>query len=113
MKVRIPVILLGLITFMGVACAHDSHRPELNEWFMKLHSKFHVPCCSGSDATVVRDADWDTKDGHFIVRMNGNWVNVPDEAVIDDPNLDGQTLIWPYFVNGSPQVRCFMPGAGG
>jgi hypothetical protein len=115
-KAGLVALFMGFMT--PVSIAHDQHRPELNNWFMNLKSKAKVPCCSGSDATVVRDADWDTKDGHYRVRLEGQWVDVPDDAVIEEPNLDGQTLVWPIFYNplGSPArivIRCFMPGAGG
>ncbi|WP_109141786.1 hypothetical protein [Bradyrhizobium sp. SUTN9-2] len=22
---------------------------------------------------------------------------------------DGRTMVWPYYVNGRPKIRCFMP----
>lgn len=102
----ISVVLL----FMAVAHAHDSHRPELNEWFMGLHSDGGAWCCNGDDTTQVDE--WESKDGHYRVKVNGRWLDVPDDAVISKPNLDGQTLVWlkAYPPNA---VRCFMPGAGG
>jgi len=24
---------------------------------------------------------------------------------------DGRTMVWPYYVNGRPKIRCFMPGS--
>jgi hypothetical protein len=35
------------------------------------------PCCDGTDAERVDDADWETKDGQYRVRINGEWVDVP------------------------------------
>lgn len=117
-KARPLVVLAGLLALVSVSYAHDSHRPELNNWFSGLKSEGGGLCCSGSDATVIRDADWDTKDGHYRVRIEGQWVDVPDDAVVKGPNLDGQTLAWPIYYRslGEPArigIRCFMPGTQG
>jgi hypothetical protein len=93
------------------AAAHDHNRPGLNGWFMGLQSKAKAPCCDGSDATRVDDADWETRGGHYRVRLDGQWVEVPDSAVVEGPNRAGPTMVWPYYVNGLPVVRCFMPGS--
>jgi len=45
------------------------------------------------------------------VRINGEWIDVPDEAVVIEPNRVGRTMVWPYFINGRPIIRCFMPGS--
>lgn len=81
-------------------------------WFDSLKSKTG-PCCSDADGTAVTDADWDSKDGHYRVRLNGRWVDVPDDAVLKEPNRDGRTIVWPYYVNGSPIIRCFIAGVMG
>lgn len=88
--------------------AHDHEHPELQDWYE--HLRGNGPCCDGSDAKHVADVDWETKDGHYRVRMEGKWVDVPDAAVVQGPNRDGRTLVWPYWINGEPQIRCFMPG---
>jgi hypothetical protein len=38
---------------------------------------------------------------------------VPEDALITEPNLAGRTMVWPTWLNGHPQVRCFMPGSMG
>jgi hypothetical protein len=64
----------------------------LHEWFERLVSGKGL-CCSYADGYVVADADWDSKDGHYRVRVpeavNSNnllWVDVPNEAVITEAN---------------------------
>jgi hypothetical protein len=86
--------------------------PELNGWYESLHSG-KGPCCDGSDAKRVDDADWETKDGHYRVRIDSEWVDVPNEAVVDGPNRAGRTMVWPYYLDGHPKARCFMPGSMG
>lgn len=99
-----------LILIMAVAFAHDHGRPELNRWFKDLHASNGVACCDGSDATSLDDVDWDTKDDHYRVRIEGQWIDVPDEAVIKEPNKAGQAMVWPYYSGGLIVVRCFIPG---
>lgn len=105
------IIALAILLASSVALAHDHNRPELDGWFMGLHSKAGVSCCSGSDAWRVDDPDWESRDGHYRVRIDGDWIDVPDSAVIDGPNKAGPTLVWPYYQDGRPAVRCFLPGS--
>ena len=66
---------------------------------------------SAPHAKRVDAADWESKDGHYRVRIDGEWVDVPSEAVVDGPNLAGRTMVWPYYRDGHPRARCFMPGS--
>ena len=114
MMMRIVLIFLLLCT---PAYAHDPSHPELNEWFNRLASGKGL-CCSFADGFVVSDVDWESKDGHYRVRLEGRWIDVPDDAVITEPNRAGRTMVWPYMAVGgadSPilKIRCFMPGSMG
>jgi hypothetical protein len=82
----------------------------LKGWFDSLHSKSGGNCCSNTDGMALSDVDWDTKDGHYRVRLDGEWVDVPGDAVITEPNRAGRTMVWPYYVQGRPVIRCFLPG---
>lgn len=107
------ILMFGLLFLVHACHAHDHNHPELNGWLMSLRNNKGVPCCDGSDATRLSDVDWESKDGHYRVRLMGDdWVDVPDEAVIEQPNRAGQTLVWPYYLNGQLRgIRCFMPGS--
>jgi hypothetical protein len=112
--VRIVLILLLLCS---PALAHDPSRPELNEWFNRLASGKGL-CCSFVDGFAVSDVDWESKDGHYRVRLEGRWIDVPDDAVITEPNRAGRTMVWPYTADRGTdhpftQIRCFMPGSMG
>ncbi|MGY3440467.1 hypothetical protein ACVW17_000468 [Bradyrhizobium sp. USDA 4473] len=114
-RLRMTLTVLTALLSMaaiGPSRAHDHDHPELNGWYESLQSG-KGPCCDGTDATRVDDADWDTKDGHYRVRLDGEWVDVPDEAVVTGPNRAGHTMVWPYYLNGHPRPRCFMPGSMG
>ena len=100
------------ISTVGRARGHDHQHPELNGWYESLHSG-KGPCCDGTDANRVDDADWETKDGHYRVRIDGEWVDVPNEAIVSGPNYAGRAMVWPYYLNGHPTARCFIPGSMG
>ena len=38
-------------------------------------------------------------------------VDVPDEAVITEPNRIGRTMVWPIRGYLGLSIRCFMPGS--
>jgi hypothetical protein len=103
-------IALCLISLTSIpALAHDPSHPELNGWFDSLTSG-KGPCCSQSDGTTVADPDWESVGGHYRVRIDGAWVDVPDEAVIKGPNLIGRTWVWPIRGPSGITIRCFIPG---
>ena len=101
---------------------------DLKPWFDSLSSKKGL-CCSFADGVSIKDVDWDTKavavtcsatvsaggecaEVRYRVRLNGQWMVVPDAAVVTEPNRFGPAVVWPYQdMNGSTQIRCFMPSA--
>ena len=60
----------------------------LKQWFDQLASGKGL-CCSFADGFSVQDVDWDTQDGSYRVRLQGEWVVVPDEALVTEPNRFG------------------------
>lgn len=99
----------------------------LKPWFDQLKSGRGL-CCAQADGYVVEEADWESKDGHYRVRVPKNpvstemlWVDVPANAVITEPNRTGRTMVWPDYpfaqgysneqVDGQVLIRCFMPGS--
>lgn len=112
LPVAIVAALVIVLFMLPMALAHDHNRPELDGWFKGLTSRNKVACCDGTDAMRLDDIDWESRDGHYRVRLQGQWVDVPDEAVVDGPNRAGPTMVWPYYINGALiGVRCFMPGS--
>src|SRR5947208_6687954 len=43
--------------------------------------------------------------------IDGEWIDVTDEAVITEPNLVGRAMVWPLRGYLGTTVRCFMPGS--
>ncbi|MCP1766040.1 hypothetical protein [Bradyrhizobium japonicum] len=105
-------LLLGLAVVTS-ALAHDDGRYDktpLHSWFESLQSEFGK-CCTDVDGYIVSDADWESNNGSYRVRIDNEWVNVPDGAVVKQPNRFGRTMVWRHYIDGHPRVRCFMPGS--
>ena len=99
--------------FVVPALAHDPSHPELNGWFDKLASGRGL-CCSLTDGVTVADPDWESRDGRYRVRLYGEWIDVPDDALITEPNRVGRTMVWPMLLNGRPgypKHKCPLTGA--
>ena len=77
-------IVLIFLLLCSPALGHDAIRPELNSWFDHLASGKGL-CCSFADGFAVSDVDWESKDGHYRVRLGNNWIDVPDDALITEP----------------------------
>jgi hypothetical protein len=84
----------------------------LHAWFDQLASGKGL-CCSFADGFSISDVDWDTQDGRYRVRIKGEWIVVPENALVTEPNRFGPAVVWPYMDSeGATQIRCFLPGAG-
>jgi hypothetical protein len=134
-----PIVIGGLMVFSGAlvwqlpaARGHDHNRPDLNKWFMSLYSNHGALCCDGSEAMHLSNVEWTAPDStshHYRVKIpvsaetydrarhgavvDTMWVDVPDDAVVNQPNREGSALVWPAYGPTGGTVRCFMPGAEG
>ena len=93
------------------AVARDDGRfanSPLKGWFDSLKSG-RGPCCSDADGLALSDPDWDLQGTHYRVRLDGEWIVVPDD-VITEPNRAGRTMVWPIKGTLGTSIRCFMPG---
>ena len=119
------LIILALSLMFWAAHARDLDgryaNSSLHDWFNHLASKKGL-CCAEYDGYSVADVDWEVKDGHYRVRIPRSvdagkpseemiWVDVPDDAVIEEPNKAGRTMVWPIYGYLGVSIRCFMPGA--
>ena len=115
-----PPRMMGWIaaTFILLAApvyAHVGEETELQLWFRSLHNGRGTPCCGYADGYLVLDSDWKSANGHYVVRIDGSWVDVPDDAVITTPNLFKRTMVWPIRMWSDEgyqgtSIHCFMPG---
>jgi len=91
------------------------------EWFQGLNSG-KGPCCADADGNTLKDSDWESvRDAskphvHYKVFIEQQWVDVPDEAVLTQPNLYGRTIVWPVYSRdisnnvSKIDIRCFIVG---
>jgi hypothetical protein len=112
----ILAVLLSLLA--SGAVARDDGRyaaSPLKQWFDSLKSG-KGPCCSDADGTALSDVDWESKDGRYRVRIEREWWDVPEDAVLIEPNRAGRTMVWPIIYRSLEakirvEIRCFIPGS--
>lgn len=92
---------------------YEKADPVMAAWFKSLKSQTGEACCGMSDGWALQDTDWRTKDGRYQVFLADEWVDVPDNAVISEPNRYRKTVVWAHYGNGHAEVRCFLPGSMG
>ena len=112
----LAVVALWMSAFVpSSVSARDDGRyanSPLHAWFDQLASGKGL-CCSFADGVSIQDVDWDTQDGRYRVRLHGEWIFVPELALVTEPNRFGPAVVWPYMdAEGATQIRCFLPGAG-
>ena len=105
-------VLLLVLSTQNTLARDDGRYADspLKPWFDSLRS--HIgPCCSDADGVAVADPDWESHHGRYRVRLDGEWIEVPDDAVITEPNRAGHTMVWPVRSAFGIAIRCFMPGS--
>jgi|SRR6185436_4023082 hypothetical protein len=115
---KIPFVIGSMLLALPLASGPGQARdPDgryanspLKQWFDSLKSG-KGPCCSDADGSAVSDVDWESKGGHYRVRIEGEWHDVPEDAVITEPNRVGRTMVWPIKGYLGLSIRCFMPGS--
>lgn len=111
MRRFLAAVALALFAIPAFATDHGQYAAsELKTWFDSLASG-KGPCCSYADGVTIQDVDWETRDGRFRVKVDGEWIVVQDEALVTTPNRYGPAVVWPYKDSeGKTQIRCFIPG---
>jgi len=94
---------------------------DIKGWIEGLTDQSGANCCSDADGTKPEEVDWDMGEKHYRVKVAGQWIDVPDVAVIKGPNYLGHAVVWLYeeplqgdvgdesFVD-FPYILCFLPG---
>ena len=108
------VVLIALLFSVHISPARDLDgryaSSPLHDWFNHLASGKGL-CCSLADGESVADPDWRSAGDHYQVYLDGDWRDVPADALITEPNRDGRTMVWPMRFEGQITIRCFMPGS--
>src|SRR5436189_5066054 len=99
-------IVLALLFLCLPALARDNGQynsvsPEVRQWFRAQKSPKTGGLC-GNEADGAY-AEEDIRDGRYWTRFEltkGEWIQVPEDVVIKDPNRNGAPVAWWYFQNG-------------
>jgi hypothetical protein len=132
-----PLLAVGLLVMfllMAPFAAIATWRPEYaqlsdqeRQWFrtQRVPGKGYT-CCSEADGAQAQE---DISGEHYRVRFtarrhpsidmtqfveeDSGWMDVPDEAVIREPNKHGSPVVWYYWKAGATlTIRCYAPGPG-
>ena len=111
-RIALVAWLAGMIALTGAALAFDNGQydnvpPDIRAWFKGVVAPNGVPCCDISDG---HRTDYDVRGGTYWVPIEGQWMEVPDRAIIRDRgNPVGQAVVWYVRHGGSIIISCFVP----
>lgn len=112
--------LAGLILLMGAgAFARDVGQftttpdPAIRDWIRSLSDQDGHNCCDFADGTRLEDPDWECHDDtHCAVRIDGDWITVPEKALLKSRNRLGFAIVWRFKdSDGHTKIRCFLKGS--
>jgi hypothetical protein len=107
MKIILIVVFLVITSaFARSISDHPANPPEISDWLRSLKNNRGMSCCDWADGMRLEDPDWEWNGSGYRVRINGDWVVVPDDAVLPGPNKLGIAIVWRF--NG--HITCFIPG---
>ena len=96
----------------GGALAFDNGQYEdvpadIRTWFKSVTAPNGVPCCDMADG---HRTEYDVRNGTYWVPIEGQWMAVPDRAVVRDRgNPIGQAVVWYVHHGGGIIINCFVP----
>lgn len=110
---HVALITLTVLVSGAVSHARDygqyRHVPrDIKAWIENLTDHRGIPCCATADGAVP-DV-WEMGASHYRVKIHGEWLDVPDAAVIKAPNRVGHAVVWIDTSEDVMGVRCFLPG---
>jgi hypothetical protein len=105
-------LLAWLPALTGAAFAFDNGQyenvpPEIRAWFKGVVAPNGVPCCDIADG---HRTEYDFRGGAYWVPIEGEWMPVPDHAIIRDRgNPVGEAVVWYVHHRGGIIISCFVP----
>jgi len=88
----------------------DNVPDHIRKWFKSVIAPNGVPCCDVSDG---HRTDYDMRQGAYWVPIEGEWMPVPERAVIRNAgNPVGEAVVWYVHHRGAIVISCFVPGDG-
>jgi hypothetical protein len=105
-------LLARICALTSVALAFDNGQydnvsPDVRAWFKAVMAPNGVPCCDIADG---HRTDYDFREGAYWVPIEGQWMAVPERAIVRDRgNPVGQAVVWYVHHRGSIIISCFVP----
>src|SRR5262249_45991956 len=98
---RLMIALLSGVALAADCAARDHGQygnvdPAIREWVQSLTDKTGQGCCATADGYPA-EYEWDTVGNRYKVRIDGQWYEVPAEAVVDEPNKLGYATVWYWW----------------
>jgi hypothetical protein len=118
--VAILVVLWGSMALSRDNGQWAQSPPAIRKWFQDQRvpngPEAGKSCCNTSDGNYAEE---DIRDGNYWTRCPVDspcpikeWMLVPAGAVIHDPNRNGAPVVWWFYEQGLPKIRCYAPGGG-
>lgn len=91
--------------------------PEIKLWAEALTNEAGIGCCTIANGLIPEEIEWDISANSYRVKVDGQWLFVPDEAILKGPNRLGYAAVWFEidhdidFEEYTISIRCFLPGA--
>ena len=111
-RLALCVWLIAMTALTRAAFAFDNGQydhvpPDIRAWFKSVIAPNGVPCCDISDG---HRTDYDVRAGSYWVPIEGQWMEVPERAIIRDRgNPVGQAVVWYVHHRGAIIISCFVP----
>ncbi|WP_167770998.1 hypothetical protein [Bradyrhizobium niftali] len=111
-RLALCVWLAAMTALTSAAFAFDNGQydhvlPDIRAWFKSVIAPNGVPCCDISDG---HRTDYDVRNGAYWVPIEGQWMAVPERAIIRDRgNPVGQAVVWYVHHRGTIIISCFVP----
>jgi hypothetical protein len=116
--------LIILCSLCAAALATDrgdfANQPDqIRQWFKNAKAPNGGACCDQADG---HRTEYELRENHYWVLIDGKWVVVPAQAVIhNEPNPIGEAVVWyKWSILGStehlrrePIINCFAAPAQG
>ena len=110
-KVALCVALMCVsASVRAIDSGQYSNSPDhIRKWFKSVIAPNGVPCC---DETDGHRTSYDMREGAFWVPIEGEWMRVPERAIIRDAgNPVGEAVVWYVRHRGAIIISCFVPSS--
>ena len=111
-RLAYAAVAAWLSMLAGAALAFDNGQydnvpSDIRAWFKSVMAPNGVPCCDISDG---HRTSYDVRNGAYWVPIEGEWMMVPERAIIRDRgNPVGEAVVWYVHHRGSIIISCFVP----